>query len=378
MNITLFDRASYEITQREYTPEGFLKVPGRVARTGIQDYLASELKLPGDPKRIVKVYRPEEEVFKPESLSSYKDSDTTNDHPPEMVDANNFKTYTVGSVISEGTIDGDYVLADLIIKDAETIKLIESGKGELSAGYTAEYVKESGETSDGQKYEFIQRDIIINHVAVVDKARAGAMARIFDKNPEVKQMKVTLDNGRAVEVDEAVATQVEDCISRLNTEVQSGKDQIKVMQDASEKAKAEKEGVDEENEELKKKSSDKAIAAKVVDLMSAMDGARILAGAEFECDSSSPVAIKRAALTAYKESKDYSKESDAYISAAFDVEMEKKKEAEDEEEEEGKNSTDSHKQLAKDAAARVKTAADNKQKFNDSLTGGWKKTLGEE
>lgn len=43
MKCTVFDRAGYRITQREYTDEGFLKVPGRVARTGIQEYLAREL-----------------------------------------------------------------------------------------------------------------------------------------------------------------------------------------------------------------------------------------------------------------------------------------------------------------------------------------------
>ncbi|MGL5729314.1 MAG: DUF2213 domain-containing protein, partial [Plesiomonas sp.] len=63
MLIQINDRASYSITQREYTPEGFLRVPGHVARPGIQQYLASELGLDGDPNRIVNVYRPPEEVF---------------------------------------------------------------------------------------------------------------------------------------------------------------------------------------------------------------------------------------------------------------------------------------------------------------------------
>ena len=70
MIITVNDRASYAVqSSRVFTDEGFLCVPGRVSRTGIQQYLARELNLDGDPNRIVNVYRPEDEVFKDESLS---------------------------------------------------------------------------------------------------------------------------------------------------------------------------------------------------------------------------------------------------------------------------------------------------------------------
>ena len=375
MNITLFDRASYEITKREYTPEGFLRVPGRVARTGIQDYLASELSLKGDQNRIVKVYRPADEVFKSESLDSYNTVDVTNDHPPKLIDSKTFKAVTVGSVVSGGLQDGDFVTADLLIKDEETIKLIESGKAQLSAGYTAEYVDEKGVTEDGQDYEFIQRDIRINHVAVVNSARAGAMARIFDKSNEVKLMKVTLDNGRAVEVEDSVAAQVEDSINRLTEAATTANDACAKLQDKADGLEAKKDALEEENEELKKKSSDEAIAAHVADVALAMDGARKLAGADFECDSINANDIKRAALTVHKESKDYSKESDAYISAAFDMEMEKKTDDEEEEEEKKKAASDSHTGLSVDMAEQRKVADDNKKSFNDSLTQGWKKTL---
>ena len=369
MKITLFDRFTYKISKREYTDEGFLKVPGRVARTGIQDYLASELGLDGNPNRIVKVYRPADEVFNQDSLNSYQAVDVTNDHPPALVDSKNFKTVTVGVVMGVGVQDGDFVQADLIIKDAETIKLIESGKAQLSAGYTAEYSKESGITDEGVKYEFVQRDIKINHVAVVDSARAGSMARIFDnKKPEKRLMKITLDNGRAVEVEDTVAAQVEDCIKRLT----DAATEEKVKGD---KAQAKADAMEEENEKLKAKSTDEAISDRVLVIGNARDAAIALVGDKFICDSVNLVDIQRAALTALDNDIDYADKSEAYIAAAFDVEAEKKK-AEDEEEEEGKKkATDSHTQLSKDMA---KSAEDNKtakQGFHDSLTGSWKKSL---
>lgn len=370
MKVTLFDRNTYKISSREYTEEGFLKVPGRVARTGIQDYLASELGLPGDPNRIVKVFRPPEEVFNQGSLDSYLTVDVTNDHPSELVNSKNFKQNTVGVVSSIGSQDGDFVQADLIIKDDETIKLIESGKAQLSAGYTAEYIKESGTTDSGVDYEFIQRDIKINHVAVVNSARAGPTARILDNQPEIRLMKVTLDNGRAVEVEDTVAAQVEDCITRLT-------DAAKTEKEKADVAQAEKDAAEEENEKLKAKSSDEAISDRILVISTAKDAAKVLAGKEFTCDSLDPVEIKRAALSSIKSDKDFTDKSPAYIEALFDVEMEKK-EAEDENEEEGKKkATDSHKKLAADMAnpEKDKDKPTAKQNFHDSLTGSWKKTL---
>ena len=43
------DRQTYKTTHREYTDEGFLRAPGRVAKTGIQKYLRRELGLDGNP-----------------------------------------------------------------------------------------------------------------------------------------------------------------------------------------------------------------------------------------------------------------------------------------------------------------------------------------
>jgi len=368
MKITTIDLVSYKVSSREYTDEGFLKVPGRVARTGIQDYTARELSLDGDPNRIIKVFRPADEVFKAESLNSYDHSDATNDHPSNLVNSTNFKKVTVGSVVSPGVKDGDFVKVDLIIKDEETIKLIESGKAELSAGYTAEYCDEPGTTKDGIKYELVQRDIKINHVAVVNKARAGSMARIFDNKPEIKLMKVTLDNGRAVEVEDAIGAQVEDCISRLTKDADESKEN-------SAKAEAKADALEEENKKLKEKSTDKAISDQVALVTYAMDEARKLAGKDFTCDSMDIIKIQKAALTVYNKDKDYSEKEDAYISVAFDMAMEKKVEEDEDEKEAKKKATDSHANLAKDMSVDTKDKISPRQAFADSLTGAWENTL---
>ena len=382
--VIAFDRVPYAITRREYTDEGFLRVPGRVARVGIQQYLASEIGLtdraPGD---IVNVYRPADEVFHADSLSSYDLKDATDDHPPEMVNAENFKSVTVG-VVTGAVRDGDFVLATLVIKDAAAIKKIESGKVQLSAGYSAEYIAEPGVTLDGEKYDFIQRNIRINHVALVDRARAGAQARIFDNKQEGVMPQVTLDNGRAIEVqDHNAAAMIQDALTRAT-------DRAKKAEDGAQALQARVDAQAEEISGLKSKTSDAALKAQVAEIANAGRIARLIAGKGFACDSLDPLEIKRAAMAKVRPSIDWAAKSAAYLEAAFDMEAEKKEsedgdeeekktddEDEDESESKEKGSNDSLRKLANDMAAQMHSKKESpKTKFVDGMTSAWKKTAG--
>ncbi len=80
----------------------------------------------------MRVYRPPDEVFNGDSLKSFAGAVVTDDHPPVMVDSKNFKAYDLGVVMGEAYRDGDYVKADLLIRDENAIRKIESGKQELS------------------------------------------------------------------------------------------------------------------------------------------------------------------------------------------------------------------------------------------------------
>lgn len=379
MKCTVFDRAGYRITQREYTDEGFLKVPGRVARTGIQEYLARELGLDGDPMRVVRVYRPEEEVFSDASLSTYDASDVTNNHPHSLVTAATYKGVAVGVVRGPGRRDGDFVVCDLIVKDQKTIDDINSGKCELSAGYTAIYDEAPGATEDGQTYDYVQREIRINHVAIVDRARAGANARVFDHNPGGNTMPVliTTDSGRSVDVaDPANAQVVADSFDRL----------LKRATDAeakADKAQAAADSAAEKLSEAVKASSDEAIKARVTEISATHALARKVAGDGFTCDSLDVIEIKRAALAVALPKRDWSDKSAGYVEAAFDAESDK--DEDDDKDEEGKPkmkpSSDAATllaqltQLAKDGAT-TKTTADAAptpyQAHKQSLSGAHK------
>ena len=182
-------RLSDNLSRRE--PEGYLlclNVP--VARTGTQEYLPGELGLtnaepPAGGNELIPVYRPEEEVFAPETMASFEGMPVTNDHPPDGVDVSNIRALQKGHAhnVRRGSgEESDLLLADLIITDPALITaILEEGKREISCGYTYELCMEKG--------QYIQRKIRGNHVAVVDAGRAGSRVSIKDRKPVVERRK---------------------------------------------------------------------------------------------------------------------------------------------------------------------------------------------
>jgi hypothetical protein len=380
MKIKVVDRISYAISSRTYTDEGFLKVPARVSRTGIQEYLASELGLTGDGNRIVKVYRPPEEVFSQASLDSFKGADITVEHPDSMVDANNYKSVSVGTTLGCGIRDGDFVLCELIIKDKDGIKAAEGGKIQVSVGYTATY---DDNVPEGVDYEYIQREIRVNHIALVDRARAGAQARLFDKKPRLNNMAIiVLDSGKTIEVEDRASAQlVNDHIERLNGQIKQAEQDKDAMQAAKDSLTTDLENVKSELEIERKKSSDSAISEKIQTILNIREQARKIVGSDFVTDSLDEIEIKKEALKKLSPTKDWDDRTDAYVIASFDIAAEKTEEEEEESEDEmheKKKSKDSYKQLAQDAAkTQMPTLGEKRVKSIDTMTSAWKTTAGD-
>lgn len=166
--------------KQSLTPEGFLlceDVP--IARTGIQLYGEHE-GLPVEPggDGIVRIQRDADEVFRPETIRSAMGKPCTDDHPPEDVTPENWRGLACGTMFNprrgQGVLD-DFLLADLLITDAGAIKAIRvDGKREVSCGYDADY--EQIEPGLGR-----QKNIVINHLALVNAARCGPSCAIGDE-----------------------------------------------------------------------------------------------------------------------------------------------------------------------------------------------------
>ena len=263
---------------RGKTDEGYLICPAvPVARTGYQYYDRRELDF--EPSESVKrngpgydVFRPEAEVFSVETLSSLEGKPVTDDHPAELVTSDNWNLYAKGNVKNARRGEGEYkdfILADLVVWDKGLIEKIENGKQAVSVGYSCDYEEVDGELR--------QKDIICNHVAVVDEGRAGEKAIIRDspefdkeasmaeeeikkeelvekdecKNDECKETKDSTDEVDLAEVVRELAERVGRLEARLEEKEKDGFDELEeeIFKEKKEEPSFE-EKVEEKKEEL--------------------------------------------------------------------------------------------------------------------------------
>lgn len=160
------------------TSDGYLVAAPRVARTGIQLYRGSEVGV--SDKSVVKIFRPEDQVFDEKSMSSFAHKPITVDHPPEAVNSSNWSKYAKGQIGDEIARDGQFIRVPMVLMDHGAIRSVRAGKVELSVGYTCDLDMTPGVTTDGESYDGVQKNIVVNHVAFVDSARAGHMVRFGD------------------------------------------------------------------------------------------------------------------------------------------------------------------------------------------------------
>lgn len=313
------------------TSDGFLVADAFVARTGIQVYSGSEVGLVDLP--VVRVWRPEAEVKDVASVRTYSHAPVTMGHPSEMVDAGNWATLAKGEVSTEAEwVDGKLKLP-LIIKDAETIAAIESGTRQLSAGYTSEIEFTDGVTPEGEPYDAIQRNIRINHVAVVPRGRAGEEFRIGDgaekwgaspfTDAEKKESSMTLRkimvDGFEVETTDAGATALEKLQKTIET-----KDAELATKDADHAkeiaakdaaiAKAEAERDAEKAKVISDADLDKKVQARA-DLVSK---AKAIVS-DVKTEGLSDADIRKAVVKAKLGDEAVEGKSEAYLDARFDI-----------------------------------------------------------
>ena len=193
--------------------DGFMRDSPIVARTGVYEYRNPD-------GTIRREYRPADEVFASDALNSFRGKPITVLHPKKgkITAANAFGT-AIGSILSDGyPKDEKYVACDIVIFAPDKI-----GKHrELSLGYRCDCEETPGVSPDGQAYDAIQRNIRINHLAVVPLARAGMKARLNCDGDEIIESEGTQNmskfkiDGVEHEVPEAVANYITALQSRAD------------------------------------------------------------------------------------------------------------------------------------------------------------------
>lgn len=187
----------------KFTPEGFMNVNAILARTGIQSYSTDEdilkpllSELPAhlrNPGKIVRMLRPDTEVFSVDSLASIAFKPVTNNHPPNNISAKDAKNYIIG-IAKEALQENDYVKGELTIYDQKTIDEIKGGKKQISLGYSSDWEMIEGVDSKYGPYDGVMKNIRANHVAIVANGRAGTNVKILDKKEGVKMAERSIGN----------------------------------------------------------------------------------------------------------------------------------------------------------------------------------------
>jgi hypothetical protein len=161
------------ITGSETTSEGYLRVWCRAARTGTQLYRRAD-------GTQVREYRPPEEVSNPEALSTFGMKPVTWGHPPVLLDAANTKQFQTGYSGSQVRYNDGFVEVALVVTDQDAIEKIKRKDAtEVSAGYKVDFDPTPGITPEGESYDGVQRNIRVNHIAIVPRGRAGPEVRLL-------------------------------------------------------------------------------------------------------------------------------------------------------------------------------------------------------
>lgn len=240
--------------------DGFLRDSPIVARTGIYIYQQPD-------GTIRREYRPPEEVFDTDSEASFVGKPIVVEHPASgIVNSDTAQDLAIGTILSSGyPKDETNIACDIVIHNPKAI----GDKRGLSLGYRVDIEETSGTTPDGQQYDAIQRNIRINHLAVVDRARAGAKARlnldgdeIIEIEGEQTKMKIKIDSVD-FEVDEKIANLISSLQSKeenarvkldtANTELASVKELNKTLKADADTNKANLDAMTAERDGLKAK-----------------------------------------------------------------------------------------------------------------------------
>ena len=314
------------------TRDGYLAASVRCARTGCQDYLGAEMGRP-DLARVT-VYRPEGAVFARDSLETFAGKPVTMGHPSDPVTADNWKSHAVGAVGEDVVRDGDFVRVSLALMDGAAIQAVQGGQREISMGYEAAVSFEDGTAPDGTPYQAVMRDLRINHLAVVPRARGGAELRIGDgaedsgtdrtewgaaplpindmKGRHMADLRTVVVGDEAVETTDQGARAIESLKTKLSDAVKAH-DTALAAKDATIAAR------DARIAELETQVLDgAALDAKVAERADLIARAKTVAPSVVT-DGLDANAIMRAALKARLSDAEIDNKPDAYVSAYFDI-----------------------------------------------------------
>lgn len=254
------------------TPEGYLLCIGvPVARTGDMEYLEGETPIESDNGKVI-IKRTEAEVFRPETIASFEGKPFTIKHPDEFVHPKNWKDLAVGIMQNVRRGEGEHkddLICDILVTDEFAIYLVQGGLRGLSCGYEADY--EQLEVGKG-----IQKNIIGNHLALVEEGRAGLAYAINDSKGDNfmnKSFATKLKLMFSKAVDEAAKEEKEESkdMKEESKDMMGYDELVKMMKDMGAKLEAMAPKDEKKDEPKEKEQKDEEIASGLEDRLKALE-----------------------------------------------------------------------------------------------------------
>ena len=367
--------------------DGYLEDVPVVGRVGIQLYRNPD----GSVRREL---RPPEEVFNTDSLASFKGKPITLGHPG-AVNSRNSRKHQVGTMLDVGRKDGSNVAVPIIIHADEAISQAKSGRArQLSLGYrldleerrgwfnrkTQEVVfreDESEKFPDGyisaywEEFDAVQRNIRINHLALVSKARAGDVATLNldgdeeitldddDNQPKGKTMqKLRLDNGLEYDASPEVVV----AFNALKQDAEDANTKLSEAQTTISTITAERDTLKADAAEFENKLKQaREDAEKTIKARTELEAKAEKHGIKF--DGLDDIAVKKAVVAKLKPSIKLDGKDDTYINVAFDMAIESAPM------EQQRKIVNQDKAQTRDDSAEPKGSAAARQKYLDRLHG---------
>ena len=191
---------------RSYDQDGRLHVESsNISKATVNPYNGSEIpnyqQLGLEPKKVYYLLRDPEELEK--AAPTFNNLPLLSKHIPVSADEPQ-KEVIAGTTGSDTVFEDGYLICSLAVWDAEAIAGIESGEQvELSSAYHYTADMTAGEF-EGRHYDGVMRDIVGNHVALVDVGRAGRDVVVSDSDPFYERKTMKLKAGAKARIQAAV------------------------------------------------------------------------------------------------------------------------------------------------------------------------------
>lgn len=327
------------------TDSGFLKCPVSATRVGVLKYYKPD-------GSVFKELRLPEEVFDKESMSTLGGVPLTNRHPTTLVNKDNAKKFMVGFTSDQvEQVDNKYLNTSVTVTDSKVIEEIEKGGlREVSCGYTCNLDMVPG-IYEGEHYDAIQRNIRYNHLAVVDRGRAGPQVRLHmdaaDGLNNETDLKIdyvsdainSLSEGGIMakmklgaaeyEVDAGVAQAFDSALkdaekkgydAAVNDEMKKKADKEKEVKKSMDALEAKVDELTASNKKLESEKMDsKQIHELVVKRSGLIEKSKAIVKADVKLDDMADLDVKKAVIAAKYPELKLDEKSPEYIDARFDA-----------------------------------------------------------